>query len=414
MGALIVLTAALAAQTAAASGSGLASEKQSTGPKVGQSTYLDLEGGAGYSSNPRLEFGSDTGGGFGRIALHAVHSRVSARTTTVLSAYAENLTYTSHYGSQQSLSFYGRHDAAVSEHLRLFGDLNASYQEGGQLDTRILVLPDVPPLPGLPGTPILLPPGTDFLTVRGREYQLSAHGGAQVALSARDSLNVTSGIDRTIFHGGFAHSNYTTIPVSIGYDRQLSERATVGGRIVAEATNYSGPSNVRMITPQLTGQLLLSPTLTLSGAAGVSFARVDNGITTRHSTGLAANASLCSNAQRGFLCAHVAVDQETATAAGPTKSITAGVQYSRQLDVDSSIALAVDVDRYSSPFSIVSNQSFSHATYFRASGEYSRRIGRRFFGGVDVAARKLNEAGPDPNADLSASLFIRYRLGDLQ
>ena len=416
MGALIVLTAALAAQTAAASGTGngLASEKQSTGPKVGQSTYLDLEAGAGYSSNPQTQLGSNTGGGFGRISLHAVHSRVSERSTTLLSAYAENMTYTNHYHSQQSLSFYGRHDAAVSEHLRIFGDLNASYQEGGQLDTRILVLPDVPPLPGLPGEPILLPPGTDFLTVRGREYQLSAHAGAQVSRSTRDSLHVSSGVDRTIFHGGFARTSYTTIPVSIGYDRQLNERTTIGGQVVAEDTEYSGPASVRMITPQLTARFLLSPTLSLSGAAGVSFAKIDDGTTTRHTTGLAANASLCSNTERGFLCGHFSIDQEAATAAGPTKSISAGVQYSRKLDVDSSIALAIDGNRYSTPFSVVTNQSFSHATYFRASAEYSRKIGRRFFGGVDLSARKVTEAGPDPKADVSGSVFIRYRLGDLQ
>jgi hypothetical protein len=32
---------------------------------------------------------------------------------------------------------------------------------------------------------------------------------------------------------------------------------------------------------------------------------------------------------------------------------------------------------------------------------------------VNVAARKLTEAGPDPDADFSASLFIRYRFGDV-
>src|SRR5581483_5845719 len=116
MGALIVLTAALAAQTTTAVGGTASTDKPAdTGRKPGQSTYVDLEAGAGYSTNPQLQLGSHTGGGFGRIAVHAVHTRTSERTSTLLSAYAENLTYTSHYGSQQSLSFFGRHDAAVSE-----------------------------------------------------------------------------------------------------------------------------------------------------------------------------------------------------------------------------------------------------------------------------------------------------------
>src|SRR5690348_1885975 len=116
MGALIILTAALAAQATTGSGSTpppSAPETTSSGPKAGQSTYVDVEGGAGYSTNPRLTLNSHSGSGFGRIAVHAVHTRRSVRTTTLVSLYAENVTYTNDYGSNQSLSFYGRHDAAV-------------------------------------------------------------------------------------------------------------------------------------------------------------------------------------------------------------------------------------------------------------------------------------------------------------
>jgi len=417
MGPLIVFTAALAAQTTTVAGQTAAPSNDTAttaGPKPGHSTYVDVEGGVGYSSNPRLSVNSSSGAGFGRISIHAVHTRTSARTTTLLSAYAENLTYTKHYGSQQSLSIYARHDAAVSEHVRIFGDINANYQQGGQLDTTILVVPNVPPLTGIPTTPIILPPGGDFLTIRGKEYQFSAHGGAEFALSPRDDVSVSTGLERTVFHSGFADTSYTTVPVTLAYDRQLSERTTVGARITAQDTEYNGPASVRMYTPQLTGRLLLSPTVSLNGAVGVSFARIDDGISTRHTTGLAANANLCSTTESGQLCGYLAVDQETATAAGPAKSISGGVSYSKRLDADSTLALSVNVNRYSSPTSVIIGQLFSQATYYRASGEYSRRIARRWFGGVDLAARKLAQAGPDPKTDFSASLFIRYRFGDIQ
>ena len=416
MGALIVLTAALAAQATTGTGQAPApsSDTTSAGPKAGESTYVDLEGGAGYSSNPRLQLNNSDGAGFGRISLHAVHTRTSARTTTLISAYAENLTYTTHYGSQQSVSLYGRHDAAVSEHVRVFGDVNANYQQGGQLDTTILVVPNVPPLTGIPGTPIILPPGGDFLTIRGKEYQFSAHGGAEFELSPRDDISVSTGVERTVFHSAFADTNYTTVPVTLAYDRQLSERTTVGARFTAQDTEYNGPASIRLYTPQLTGRLKLSPTVSLNGAVGVSFARVDDGISTRNTTGLAANASLCSTTENGQLCGRVAVDQESATAAGPAKSISGGIDYSRRLDADSTLAFSLSAYRYSSPISVVVGQLFSSATYFRAAADYSRRIGRRLFAGVDLAARKLSEAGPDPKSDFSASLFIRYRFGDVQ
>jgi len=418
MGPLIVFTAVLAAQTTTAGAGQTPAPSNDSGsaaaPKPGQSTYLDVQGGVGYSSNPRLNVSSSNGEVFGRISLHGVYTRVSARTTTLLSAYAENLTYTKHYGSQQSLSIYGRHDAAVSEHVRIFGDVNANYEQGGQLDTTLLVVPNVPPLTGVPTTPIILPPGSDFLTIKGKEYQFSAHGGAQFALSPRDDVSVSTGVERTVFHSAFADTNYTTIPVTLAYDRRLSERTTVGGMITARDTEYNGPASVRMYTPQLTGRLLLSPTVSLDGAVGVSFARIDDGILTRHTTGLSANASLCSTTESGQFCGHVAIDQETATAAGPAKSISGGIDYSRRLDADSTAAFSLSVNRYSSPTSVIIGQPFSGATYYRAAGEYSRRIGNRWFGGVNLAARKLTEAGPDPKTDFSVSLFIRYRFGDIQ
>jgi hypothetical protein len=62
----------------------------------------------------------------------------------------------------------------------------------------------------------------------------------------------------------------------------------------------------------------------------------------------------------------------------------------------------------------VTGRTFSAATYDRAAASYSRRIATRLFGGVNLAARKLTQNGPDPKTDLNASLFIRYRLGDVQ
>src|SRR6476469_7098593 len=106
MAALILAAAALAAQ-AATPATSPSSTEPAKGPKVGQTSYLDIEGGVGYSSNPSLTIPSE-GGAFGRVSLHAVHARVTGRSTTVLSAYVSNSTYTSHQRSQQSLSFDAR------------------------------------------------------------------------------------------------------------------------------------------------------------------------------------------------------------------------------------------------------------------------------------------------------------------
>ena len=73
--------------------------------------------------------------------------------------------------------------------------------------------------------------------------------------------------------------------------------------------------------------------------------------------------------------------------------------------------------KYLSPqrlISVITGSTFSRSNYYRAAADYTRKIGGRLFAGVNVSARKVTEAGLDPDADFSGSLFIRYRFGDVQ
>lgn len=390
-----------------------------TAPHIGSSTYLDAEAGLGYSTNPFQAVGSGTGQGFGRLSLHAVHTRISDRTTTVLSAYAQDVTYTGHYGSAQSFDVNGRHDASVNERLHLYIDGDAAYDRGGQLDTRILAIPAVPLLPGTTVPPALLTSGSDFLNVTGRTYRENGDFGGSYALSARDSINFTAGIGHTVFKTGPADTSFTQIPLSIGYDRQINEVTSIGARVAAQLTHYSrtltSPAgNVDVVTPEVTAEFKLSPRLTLSGDVGASFSSIREGGLTRHSTGFAGDLALCSLGERTRLCARGSVQQQAATSAGPASVATLELDYSRQLSADETIQASISGNRYSSPTIILARESFSRATYLRAAIDYSRKIGRRWFGGIDLAARKITHNGPDPKADISASLFIRYRFGDVQ
>ena len=185
MGPLLLISAAAAQVTTAPETSPATTESTAPAARRGTSTYVDLEGGVGYSTNPDLGFGSNTGSVFGRVSVRGVHTRVSERTTTVLSAYAQNSFYAKQLGSRQSADLSARHDARVTEKLSLFGDVDFSYDQGGQLDTRINSIPGVPLPPGTVLPPQLLPPGGDFLSATGKQYRATGNIGAQVTLSAR-------------------------------------------------------------------------------------------------------------------------------------------------------------------------------------------------------------------------------------
>lgn len=414
-----LLLVAVFAQAATATGSTPA-PTDSTAPKnVGAITYLDAEAGAGYSTNPFLSLGHHSGEGFGRFSLHVVHTRVSDRTTTVFSAYAQDTTYTGHYGSEQSFDVSGSHAAAISEKLHILVGADAGYDKGGQLDTRILTIPEVPLPPGTVAPPPLLNSGNDFLTVTGRTYHADGNAGAQWSLSARDFLELSSGVDYRVFKDGGLETRFTTIPFSAGYSREVSERTTLGARIAADFTHYSETLNnpattVNVITPQLTAAVKLSPTLTFTGDIGASFSHIDNILTTRHTTGLAADAVLCSVGEEARLCARASVQDQAATSAGAARVMSAEVDYSRQVGEHDTLNFSLAADRYSNPIVVVGLPEFSRATYLRAAADYSRSLGHRWFAGVSLAARKTTRAGPDPNTDLSASVFIRYRFGDMK
>ena len=414
MTALII--AALVAQVAAGAEPAPKVEEATNARKVGQTTYLDVGAGAGYSSNPQLSVTSNSGRGYGRIDLHAVHARISERSTTVVSAYASDEIYTSRYGSQPSVSLDAHQDSAVSEQLHIFGSLNASYDENGQLDTRIIGVPAIPPLPGAPEVPPqLVPGGSDFLSIRGKHYRIGGEGGGVLSLSARDNLNFSAGVDHEKFKSSLvSDTDFTRIQANAGYNRLLSAQTTVGGQVHFENTDYSGPSSFRLITPQLTATIRLSEHLTFTGAAGVSFASIDDGIDTRHKTGFSGLANLCSLSERGSICVHVQDDQQTATTAGPAKTVSAGIDFSHRLTADSTIDLSVSGSHYSAPIALVTGHAFSSSDYFHAAAAYSHRLGNRWFGGINLAARKVTQNGPDPNMDFDGSIFIRYRFGDLQ
>ena len=417
MSGLLVIAAFAQATTATSPPTAPADAASAT--HVGSLTYLDAEAGAGYSTNPFQLIGNSTGQGFGRFSLHGVHTRITDRTTTVLSAYAQDTTYTGHYGSSQSFDVNARHDAAVNEKLKVFVDGDAAYDRGGQLDTQILSVPNVPLLPGTTLPPVLLTPAGDFLTVTGKTYRENAELGAHWTLSPRDAIDVTAGVDHSIFKGVGLDTRWTSIPLSFGYDREVNEQTTLGARLVGQFSHYSetltSPStDVSVITPEVTGEFRLSPTLTLTGDVGASFSKVDNAIGTRHSTGIAADAALCSNREYSKLCVRASVQNQASTSVGPTRVILAEVDYSRQLTETDTIQFSLAANHYSNPVILVTGTQFTSATYLRAATDYSRRFGHRWFAGVDLAARKITQNGPDPRADLSVSAFIRYRFGDVQ
>ena len=83
MAAVMALVVALAAQSTSFSSDSTAVPDTENARKVGQRTYVDLEGGVGYSTNPQFSIPSDEGSGNGYVSVHAVQPAFTDRTTTL-------------------------------------------------------------------------------------------------------------------------------------------------------------------------------------------------------------------------------------------------------------------------------------------------------------------------------------------
>lgn len=389
-----------------------------------QRTYVDLSGSAGYSSNPGLSLRDDSSSVFGRVSANGVHSWRTERSSTSLSAYLENSYYPNRYGNKQLFNLNASSAYQASETVRVYGGLSFSGDFGGQLGTRFVGEPVIPPpaAPVDPSTasaatvvpePVLPPPTTvvdpDLLALSGRQYRLSGNAGVSIRPNERDTWSLSTGAHRLFYPN--SDRDYTTYVLSGAYSRQLSERLNLGVRTSVLRADYPGDSSTTSVSPQVTISAVLAERWSANAAVGITYRNRDVRGNSDDSFGLALDASICRSLERSRFCGRVARYSQNTIAADLLTTTSAGIDYSQTIDQNSSFQLSASAIRYGGrrilDRSVTSN-------YFVTSAAYNRRINDRLTGGVNGSARKLNQSGPDPDADLSASVFLRYRLGDLR
>ena len=374
-------------------------------------TYLDLTASLGYASNPFLEFDNSNGSFFGRASARGVHSWGNERGRTTLTGFVEGTTYFNDYGLKSIFSVNGDTNQKVSEKVTVFGSLGFSGDLSGQLGNRFLYTPGqvIVPDPTLPPTPVPVQDPTLF-SFAGRQYQVYGQAGASFRTSERGSLTVSGGAQHIFYSDPFL-DDYTTVFGTAAYNHQVSERTTVGFSVGAHHTEYADSGdNSTIINPAVTAHLLLSEDWDASASVGVSFSNFDRITGDSNSTDLSLDGSICHTSETERLCGRVARYTESQSRNSIVTTSSIGVNWFKRLDEDQTIQLAASYIHYSSDFEVLDNLD---SNYFDLAGSYSRRIGDRLSAGADLTARKLAQDGPDPEMDISGSLFIRYRLGDI-
>lgn len=379
--------------------------------------YVDLMGGIGYSTNPFFTTGGGTGSAYARMGAFAVHNKTTERSDTALSAYVENSAYLSHYPSRQIFSLNARTSRKANERWTLYGALGFDGDFGGQLRSRFYSVPSGPVVvdPNLPPPPTGVDPELNGLSQR--QYRLSGQVGAQAAMSELDTLTFSAAALRVFTANKGDDLDYNQYDGSVGYERKLNERLAVGGRLVAQKSDYPGDRSVTSIGPQATVRARLSERWDLSAALGFVRTNEDRGGDegSHNSLDLAAEASLCRVLEAERLCGRVSRRAQRTIASDSSTGTSAAIDYFRQLTARDTIQGTASYVRsgFREGESVIVN-SAQRSSFATVAGSYERKLNDRLFAGVNVAARHLSRPGPDPKADIGGTLRLRYRLGSVR
>ncbi|MCA1653836.1 MAG: hypothetical protein ABR588_08335 [Sphingomicrobium sp.] len=375
--------------------------------------YIDLSGSLGLATNPRLQQSGSGSSltGLGRVSAYAVHSVVSERDSLSLSGYVENQSYTNGLRSTQSFDLEGRIRHRANSRLSLYGSAGFSGDVGGQLYNRFLSVPTGPSVIEV-GNP--LPPvgviDPNFIAINARTYRLSGQAGLDYGVSARDSLNASIGYDHVFTSRSELDLNYDTVTGSVGWQRQFSERTFGGLRMVVAHSDYGDRGHADVFNPQVTANTQLTEGWSASGSIGVSLVNERTTTVHNHSASLSFDASLCRTTPNETICGRAARATQTSIGQGLVNATSVSVSYFRRLNAKDTIQAGASVARSSGGSGLL---IAAPATFYSVNASYNRKISPRLSTGVEAGLRKFDQRGADVPVGGSATVFLRYRLGDL-
>ncbi len=387
---------------------------------------LDLSAGVGFSSNPSLQFDSKSSI-FGRLTALGMHEWRSERTTTAVSAYVENSTY-SRNGSKQIFDLGARTNHSVNPNLSIFGNIGIQGDVDGQLSNRFTrAAPDLTPPPADPSVPVVIDDPTfigftddpTFIGFNGRQYRLSGQVGLSMRASERGSVTLSAGAQRNFSSSSQSNTDFNSYFANAGYNHQLNERTSAGFSTNFQYQDYDSGNSSSIINPLLTVSRQFSDQLQGSASVGLIFSKQDQeGGGSDSSIDPSFSFSLCRAGDRDRLCGRVSRDARSSLSVGigPQAdslviSTLGSIDYFRRLDANQSVRASVSAVRSSSKFS--GGDDF-RSTYLTFLTGYDRKLGQRLGAGVNGGARRLFQNGPDPKTDFNVSAYLRYRLGDIE
>jgi len=352
----------------------------------------------GYST--RTGSGSALSGGSGFLRAGVLPRITLSGPRTTLNADGEVQLYQYFRFNRRDVNYRANASIANQFSQTTSGTLNLHFSDR-ELDRFTQFVPGT-------GTTVIDP---TLLGTRTRLRNYGALATLSTNLSVRSSLNLSGGWSTTRYGGtsvGLGLSNFDDWNASVGYNLQLSARATVGVQ-----ANYQRSVYASSAFPKASGyggaavfKLQLDPLWALNATVGATLR--DLGGYASNDVFLTGSASLCRQGLRSSLCVNASRSVGNSGAAGSNVNLLAAAYYSLKTSARNSVSLNVEYARSSR------GTSLGVGTHEYATGTLGDTLQVTERLGLMTSAFFRKTAGTFGfGDDFGGQLGLKYRIGDV-
>lgn len=362
-------------------------------------------------SNPYLLSGSNTSAASAVVTVSPGVKFLDGSKTIGLNATYRHAEYSRRYRSSNDISASASITQKLSPRLDYSADLGFNSAIVGAND--LLTFGNNPSNGG--AFPPL--PGDIALTgLRQRRQSINAGLSMGYLASARDNFRAQGGASFVRYPSGSLASEYDNYSASIGYNRIINSRVTVGLNVGWSRSDYlrTALGDATTISPQFTFSTKLGAAWSFSGGLGMSHSNI-TGITGKYSQNSASgNVNLCNSSAAGRFCLFASRSVQPTSFGGTVRPQTAiGASYNLRLDTKSSIDATANFSR-SGQINQVTLPSNGSVEYGQANLRYNRRLSQRLQGFLTTSYADSYRDPTPRKANMTFGFGVSYAFGDMR
>lgn len=366
---------------------------------------------AEIATNPYLQTGPKTSASSGVVSVSPGVKFIDSVKTMSLTGDYRHREFSRRYNSNNDYSV----NASLVQKLSPRLDYNANIG----FNSSVVGANDLLTFGANPTNGGLFPPLPGDIALNGlRQRRQAINGGVGLGYTAdsRNNVQLQGGFSIVRFPSGSTAAEYDNASGSIGYNRVLNSRTSVGLNVAVSRADYRRTSfgDATTISPQATFSTKFGASWSLTASLGVSHSKIGGIVGKSGQDSISGRLALCNSTSRAKFCLNGSRSvQPTSFGSTVRPQTSVGATYSLRLDTKSTIDASANLLRSSqiSQGNIVTGRSVD---YGQASLTFSRRISQRLQGTITASYADSYRDPLPRKANSSVNIGMSYAFGDMR